>query len=180
MNRINDVLVHIPVGTPQTTVVALLIATLGHSHSNVIFTNLLKSRVLFSSIPNQIANLKDIGTYVRKCASDLNLQSLTNPEVGALAYYDLTYGRSLFTSNWQDEINNRCLGTVHLQSPEIQFSSRGEAEWLSDVHALQIRKKPRTDNFYPILREHLNNSAKKTHHQKEYKGRLQNFLLTSP
>jgi hypothetical protein len=108
----------------------LIIACLGHDSGHLVAHNYLKSRLLFQEPTILKVALNDVGTYIRKCSIDLNLNRLTNSEVAALAYYDLMFGQSAFKTDWQSEIANRCGQTVHIQaSVPIQNIGSGLAEW---------------------------------------------------
>lgn len=155
IQAVNQVLSHIPIGTNQILTLSLLIMVLGHKHGSKVYDQVLHSRVLFTSTHKQKEILKTLGTLYRKCSFDTNYNSLSNTEVCALSYLDLLFGRSAFTSDWNAEVANRTTGTVHLQTPSINYSHTGVCDWVPDSVALAIGTKERSVSFYKELRVHI-------------------------
>ncbi|ADK12924.1 RNA-directed RNA polymerase, partial [Circulifer tenellus virus 1] len=161
LRKVNAVLRHIPVGTFQTTAMAMVMASLGSKSGDLISKCYLSSGLLWRPMAFQRAALKAYSNLARRCATTLAGESLTDAEVAQLAYYDLSFGRSLNTTNWDEEYRNRCIGTLHIQAPSLSivFSPLGDnrvmLEWKSDLDNTSYDRLKRSSRFYTMLRREL-------------------------
>ncbi|UHK03286.1 MAG: RNA-dependent RNA polymerase [Sanya nephotettix cincticeps totivirus 1] len=160
MRAVNGVLRHIPIGTNQVLVSALLVAALGASWKDVLCSELLHSGMVWRPSHLQQSTLKAYSNLVRRCRVGLSMQSLHEAQVAQLAYYDLCFGRSNNVTDWESEFSNRCKATIHIQSPsariEVSAGTRSLSfGWLDDASNLSVADHKRDATFYRNLRREL-------------------------
>lgn len=175
--RINDILAHISIGTPQPMVIASIIIGLGHKHGTQFYNTYLLYNVLFRDVESQRTCLQKIRTYIHKCASNLDGTELSNGEKACCAYDELMYGRSLRKSDWITEENNRCYGTAHLDQPNLRFNPKGQYIWKDENTAYKVGKKSHTSIFYSDLQSEIYKICKPLVTRRNTKESFQSFYM---
>lgn len=173
LRQVNGLLQWIPIGTAQPMALGFLMAGLTHSEGEVIRQVYLESGLLFTDTVQQSARCKEVGTQVRKCGWLPEIGELTAAQVRSLAYYDLLSGRLPNRTNWEDEYNNRCKHTIHIQRPKLKFDLRvhedvtikwmgvettlhkGMLRWSQDDENLDPSRMRRSELFYTDLWDEL-------------------------
>lgn len=157
---INGVLRHIPVGSNQLLTMGCLLAGLGLSQSASFVDLYLRSGALWRRASEQQPLLKQLGAYVRKTAHDLRGQPLSHDAVAQCSYYDLLFGRSNNISDWAEEINNRCLYTLHIQAPRLDLVLAPDTTsvvpaWRAPADSTSVSRMARDNDFYRALYKEL-------------------------
>jgi len=117
--RINKVLAAFAIGTPQNIVTTVLLLAMDCTPNTQTYVDDLLSSGIFSClIPHQQKMLKQCSILLRRyevCRNGLNVA----PQVVLnCAYLELSYGRSVFISDYETEIKNRTTYTYHLKHPQ--------------------------------------------------------------
>lgn len=114
--NINHVLKFVSVGTNMVVTLLALHMYLGHKHKNTIYTEILQTGVLLHNSEHQHKILKSLSACYRRTSISRYGRRLSAEEVSALVYWELAYGRSLNTSDWEQEKENRCTTTTHIST----------------------------------------------------------------
>lgn len=148
---LNALLQYIPIGTNQVLVLALLITAVGIDHIQLHTTSLLASRILHTNVIGQRHNLSLISVLARRCAISLQGARLTNDEVPRLAYFEMAFGRSAFTTDWAEEISNRCSRTITPHAPEPLALSKGCVDWKRDDELVSSSRRSHDSRFIELI-----------------------------
>ncbi|UHK03282.1 MAG: RNA-dependent RNA polymerase [Hangzhou nephotettix cincticeps totivirus 1] len=176
MRKVNYILQHIPVGTPQPLAIALTVAALYHQHQGDVLIEILERGLLWSSPDQQAARLKALSTLVRKTATLPVQRVVDDARVCAIAYYELCFGRSEHVTNWDEERANRCSYTLHIQHPS-SCPRTYDSWWRSDESALQPQDCLRNDVFYQELYAEVRAICKPLVTKRNTKETLERFVL---
>lgn len=174
LRRLNRVLQGIPVGTPQPLAISMVIACCFHMHKDIIYNQYVGRGLLYRTVDEQRAMLKDYSTLVRKSSVDLDGNPINDKQVAALAYYDLMFGRSEHVTDWQTEVKNRCGNTLHIQHPKN--TSYKYNEWRPDLASLDSTQMKEDDDFYDALRHELRQICRPLVTKRNTKETLERFV----
>lgn len=148
-NLINQVLSVLACGSFTTTLSTLLLTNIGTEGCSDILKGLSKISLHWCSPYYQQKILKLQSTCMRRCNATLNNQYITDRAVAKFAYWDLSFGRSLNTSDWPKEISNRCSGVKHLSAQAFEFADLSQ-DWRNEDVAYTNTNNH--DKFYDLLR----------------------------
>lgn len=169
VRAINGILQWLPVGTPQPLVIGMLMSALTHEESESVTRVYVTSGLLFTDRNLQMRRAKATSIIVRKCGWLPEIGDLTPNQVRALAYYELLFGRLPHVTDWETEILNRCVSTLHIQRPNLSLAQGSgrhicvaglrlnpvQLEWQTDGRNTDPRVMSRDDAFYSDLRDEL-------------------------
>lgn len=114
---VNRALALMPVGQSNTVVTAWLVAALGNPEWQKVEALVRDDRRCCMTTAGYKAYFKAVSTAVRRTARWVDTGHLTVQQVSALAYFELSTGRSANLTHWPDEIAKRCGPELVLKNP---------------------------------------------------------------
>lgn len=114
LRQLNSILGTIPIGTNNVLATSFVLSSLGVEADGPFRAHIARRGLLFTHVEGQAAALKAISTCVRRTATALSGEALLDSEAAKLAAYDMMFGRAANTTDWAEEIHNRCSKTIPL------------------------------------------------------------------
>lgn len=114
LKQLNNILGTIPVGTNNVLATSYVLSSLGVEPDSPFRAHLARRGYLFTHVEAQAARLKAISACARRTATVLSGDALLDSEAAKLAAYDMMFGRAANTTDWDEEIHNRCSMTIPL------------------------------------------------------------------
>lgn len=126
VKMINSVLSNAPVGTCQNVLIHLILLRFQQDSSVDKHVDTLIHNGLFRmDFKSQHTYLKHVSVLLRRYNLDVRGVKVVDDVVRLLAYLELSYGRSVWLSDQQAEVNNRCYYTHHLHMPNMKHQNVG-------------------------------------------------------
>lgn len=152
---LNRALSRIPWGTNQVLATVLLIHGLDEEAAtrDTDVLQALHNLGLLAQTPAVVlSTLAAVSKLARRCALTPEGLPIHDSLVGRWAYLDLAGGRSANTSMWEQEQANRCVSSLHIQSPAtILGCSATQAIWRPEADQTNPYRQPTDTAFYDQL-----------------------------
>lgn len=142
---VNRALALMPVGQSNTVVTAWLVAALGNPEWPRMADLLREDRRCCMTTAGYKAYFKAVSTAVRRTARWADASKLTVQQVSAMAYYELSTGRSANLTHWPDEVAKRCGPELILKNPYTEGDFLAELE--PQIQAIVERMLPARDKW---------------------------------
>lgn len=166
--RLTHILKLWPIGTPMPLVCSSLLTFIGNTVSSHHLDDLVSSDITKYHPSHLYPVLKLHSNVLRKLRMFTFNRPVNDVDMVKLAYWDLSFGRASFTTDWSKERANRCTDTKHLQVQHILDAGDPKAR------TPDMRKSDPT--FYKLLKDKLFYILKQVFPRSHYYANYEEFL----